>query len=129
MHKEHDSEACLNEGKAQKLHDMLAYSAGAVSDEDLQRRNRQDDEVNDDIALEALFAHGAAHKFPPRLFLNVQQVNKRNDEHPYQVNEVPIKPPEFHVLRFVSASFVSERNDRKRDHPSKDVGKMQAGNG
>src|SRR5579864_5397602 len=59
---------------------------------------------------------------------NVEQVDHGDDEHPYQVDEVPVQGPDFEVVGLVTAAFVAERNDAQGDHASDYVSQMKAGN-
>src|ERR1700756_4274266 len=58
---------------------------------------------------------------------NVEEVDHGDDEHPDQVDEVPVQGPDFDVVGLVTAPFVAESHDRKGDHATDHVSQVQAG--
>src|SRR5690349_2580727 len=59
--------------------------------------------------------------------LGGHQVDQREDEHPDQVDEVPVEAADFHVLGFELAAPDSNRNDTEVDEADDHVGHVEAG--
>src|ERR1017187_2416600 len=53
------------------------------------------------------------------------QIDQREDEHPHQVDEVPVEAADFHVLRFELAARHPLRDDREINQPDDHVGHVQ----
>src|SRR6266849_7312477 len=68
--------------------------------------------------------------FPPHssaLVCNAQKINQRYDEHPNNVNEVPIEPQDFEMIRVVATMLVEQPHDDQGDNASADVQEVQPG--
>src|SRR5580693_3333494 len=48
--------------------------------------------------------------------LRRQQIHQRENEHPHQIDEVPVQPGHFHILRIVIFRF-QKQDDRSHDQP------------
>src|SRR5207302_10721195 len=55
---------------------------------------------------------------------NVEQVDHGDNEHPDQVDEMPVQGPDFDVVGLVTAAFVAESHDRQGDHAADHVSQV-----
>src|SRR5215469_18575576 len=61
-----------------------------------------------------------------KLMSNVEKVDHRDNEHPNQVDEVPVQRPDFDVVGVIAAAFVAERDNAKGDKAADHVRQMKA---
>src|SRR5438132_6146921 len=55
------------------------------------------------------------------------EIDQGENEHPHQVDKVPVEPGDFHILGLEFAAHHSLADDRKVNQPDDHVGHMQAG--
>src|SRR5208283_1986424 len=60
--------------------------------------------------------------------VGVHQIHQWENEHPDQVNKVPIKTGSFHVAFIVASLGIDPRDDSQYDDASDDVSQVQARN-
>src|SRR5579862_274337 len=61
------------------------------------------------------------------LVAEIHEIYERYDEHPYQIDEVPVKPRNFDVIRVITAVPVAQTHYQQGDHTCDDVGDVQPG--
>src|ERR1700746_261748 len=125
-----------------------------IGEQDLHARKGEDAEIYDDVGFEAVGGWGGCGHWDLSFFIflffpsvceaedalatagkmpalhsacNVEEVDHGDDEHPDQVDEVPVQGPDFDVVGLVTAPFVAESHDRKGDHATDHVSQVQAG--
>jgi hypothetical protein len=58
----------------------------------------------------------------------IQKIDQRDDEHPNQIYEVPVKAQYFNVIGIVAAALVTYAYNDQSDYAAGDVGEVQARN-
>src|SRR5579864_2817273 len=58
----------------------------------------------------------------------VQKIDKRHDEHPHEVYEVPVQTGDLNVFRSAFAGFPAKADDQQGNHAAGHVQQMQASN-
>src|SRR5262249_53253966 len=60
--------------------------------------------------------------------LHIQQIHERHDEHPYDVNKMPVQAPDFQIHGVVASTLVTQRDYSNSNAASSHVREMQASN-
>src|ERR1700758_1515637 len=63
------------------------------------------------------------------LALHIQQVDQGHNEHPNQIDEVPVKRPDLDVSGGIASSPVAQPDHDQSDHAADHVGHVQSGDG
>src|SRR5271169_456647 len=61
------------------------------------------------------------------LVRDIRKIDKRNDEHPYEINEVPVQAHGFHMAGCKAVARVKGGNYQHGDHATEDVKQVQTG--
>src|SRR3981189_3555464 len=64
-----------------------------------------------------------------KLTRDVHQIDHRHDEHPDQIDEVPVESPEFQIVGGVAARAIAGAHHGQRDDAAENVHEVQPSDG